>query len=125
MTREEKIEAYSMLLDGFTYQEIADRFQVSKQRIGQIFNMRESRYSKIIYPGIRSWMIENNVTVQELNRRMRPEKRTKGNNGLFEKLRGEREITPEEIERLLRVTGLTFEEAFGRKERGQKGDRND
>ena len=125
MTREEKIEAYSMLLDGFTYQEIADRFQVSKQRIGQIFSMSESRYSKIIYPGIRSWMIENNVTVQELNRRMRPEKRTKGNNGLFEKLRGEREITPEEIERLLRVTGLTFEEAFGRKERGQKGDRND
>ncbi len=36
MTREEKIEAFTMRLDGETYQEIADKFGVTRQYIHQI-----------------------------------------------------------------------------------------
>lgn len=36
MNREDKIEVFKMRLDGFTYQEIAEKFGVSKQYINQM-----------------------------------------------------------------------------------------
>lgn len=35
MTKEQKVEAYSMYLDGCTYQEIGDKFGISRQRVHQ------------------------------------------------------------------------------------------
>ena len=36
MTKEQKVEAYSMYLDGCTYQEIGDKFGISRQLVHQL-----------------------------------------------------------------------------------------
>lgn len=71
MTREEKIEAFTMRLDGETYQEIADKFGVTRQYIHQMLG--GDRRSKValndrgfIYPNLMKWMIENGVPIYEL-----------------------------------------------------------
>lgn len=38
MTKEQKVEAYSMYLDGCTYQEIGDKFGISRQRVHQLLS---------------------------------------------------------------------------------------
>ena len=37
MTREEKIDAFTMRLDGYTLQEIGDKYGLTKERIRQMF----------------------------------------------------------------------------------------
>lgn len=65
MTKEEKILAYSMRLDGAPLQKIADKFGVTREYIRQITNgacNRASvcdRVSDCVYPNIRKWMVEN------------------------------------------------------------------
>lgn len=38
MTKEQKVEMFSMRLDGATYEEIAEKFGISKQRVNQIIH---------------------------------------------------------------------------------------
>ena len=40
MTKEQKVEAYSMYLDGCTYQEIGDKFGISRQRVHQLLDFK-------------------------------------------------------------------------------------
>lgn len=59
MTKEDKLKAYEMRLNGATYREIADSFGVSYQYIQQILPMRRDIEIKGIYVGIKKWMKEN------------------------------------------------------------------
>ena len=38
MTKEQKVEAYSMYLDECTYQEIGEKFGISRQRVHQLLS---------------------------------------------------------------------------------------
>ena len=54
MTNDQKKEAFSMLVDGATYTEVAEKFGVSRQRVNQIFGsvFGESVWEKDKYAGI-------------------------------------------------------------------------
>ena len=66
MTKEEKIDAFTMRLNGYTLQEIGDKYGLTRERIRQMFASitTESRISRknYIYPNISDWMIDNNVS---------------------------------------------------------------
>ena len=70
MTREEKIDAFTMRLDGYTLQEIGDKYGLTRERIRQMFASitTESGISRknYIYPNISDWMIDNNVNQHDL-----------------------------------------------------------
>ena len=70
MNREDKIEVFKMRLDGFTYQEIAEKFGVSKQYINQmlqnvISERRNKAVNKIVYPNIANWLKDNDCSISE------------------------------------------------------------
>ena len=70
MTKEDKIKAYAMTLDGYTYQAIANEFGVTKQYISSLHGRKSYNsklYDEIIYPNITKWMEENKVTVRSLS----------------------------------------------------------
>lgn len=111
MTKEQKLEAYSMILDGYTLQEIGDKFGISKQRVSQLFPQTNQKVSSAaegcVYPNIARWMIENragfaaiargcNVTTPTIRYAL-----TSGGN-----------IRKGTIDAFLRFTGMTYEEAF-------------
>jgi len=109
MTKEQKVEAYAMLLDGCKYQEVANKFGVSRQYIQQIYPQMEKRFvhEDFIYPNIAKWFGENKMTVREFAGIVNTNPST-----VFSWFRGVHEPRKFFIDCILTVTGMTYEEAF-------------
>ena len=102
MTIDQKVEAYRMRLEGATLQSIADHFEVSLEWIRQIVPPIEGKTwslegmrNRCVYPGIAQWLYEN----RWMNGVHKPNKPT--------------------IDKILKVTGMTYEQAFGEEESSQ------
>ena len=91
---------------GMTYQQIGEVFGISKQAVHQLINsgdgVRLSTLAKIPYIGLRMWMLANRVTVKELNKRV----------GTATSITGGSNPRMDTINKILKVTGLTYEECF-------------
>lgn len=119
LTANDICEMFEMRVNGVKYEEIAERYQVSRQRVHQILSgIVEGKKGKrptkaCIYLGLREWMHSNDVSVFKLNCNS-----TKFANPslLYMRLWGETKFGIDEIKKVLAYTGLTFEEAFGRVE---------
>ena len=114
MTKQDKIDAFVMRLDGYTLQQIGDKFGVTKERIRQIVGNnvttenRIDRTEKIIYPNIKKWAIAHNKTPHQIYMDINCSKSTK-----WLTVHGSYGPSLESIKKILNYTGLTFEEAFG------------
>lgn len=97
---------------GMTYEEIGKVLGMSRQRVHQIASGKRrgvgdyfhpTAVEKIPYVGLRNWMLDNRVSISELNRRC-------GARALNSKY-GVKRLA---VAKLLEITGLTFEECFRR-----------
>ena len=116
MNRDDKIEVFKMRLDGFSYQEIAEKFGVSKQYINQmlqnvISERRNKAVNKIVYPNIANWLKDNDCSISEFAIRVGIRRSI-----LYNKLYGRNKFNSDEIKRILDVTGMKFEECLKMKE---------
>ena len=100
--------------NGMTYDEIGEVLGISRQRAHQIAagrrkgvgdHFHKGAVEKIPYIGLREWLLENRVTITELTRLC-------GVRAL--KLTGKHSLRKRTVERLLEITGLSFEECFRR-----------
>lgn len=108
---------------GMTYQQIADKYGVSKQYVGIVCGKANTKAFQVIkedgciYPNLRNWMNKNKVSRGELIRMMGA---TYAHQTFTMKLsgymRGESEPKKGYIDNLLRVTGMTYEELFYRED---------
>ena len=114
MTREEKIDAFTMRLDGYTLQEIGDKYGVSRERIRQMFAQvtTESGISRknYIYPNIADWMVENNVTQSLFRKELGCGQAT-----ISSYLTGRLSPSFEFINKVLEITKMPYEVAFSKK----------
>lgn len=118
MTIDQKVEAYRMRLDGHTLEEVADHFGVTKQRIQQIIPPvknschRKRAYKACVYPAISRWLYENRYSYTSFAKLIGVSfasvRRWFSDGGKMEK---------SSIDKILEVTGLTYEEAFRRSEK--------
>lgn len=112
MTREQLIEAFTMKIDGYSYQFIADKFGCTKQNIQDVF-MRyiKNNNFKCAYPAIKKWMIENNVSLSEMYVLLG---HNASNNTQYvrKKLSGKQNFNGEEIDKLIYITGIPYEQLF-------------
>ena len=117
LTREDKIKAYAMLLDGYSHTAIGQEFGVTKEAIRQIFgNIRAHKHGpshktreSIVYPALRNWLVLNELSVHDFARKLNLSPEV-----LMRRLRGKEEFKQGAIEAILKETGLTYEEAFRR-----------
>lgn len=107
-----RYEDYRALREqGMTYQEIADRYHVSRQAVyGSLTRQRaergRGRYpNKVVYPAIRNWLADQQTTIKELEEKIQ--------HPLYGGLHGGT-LTKDTIDALLVETGLSYEEAFRR-----------
>ena len=116
-----RTEQYIILRDqGLTYREIAARLGVSYQAVAQVCakhgfaQFRKIQPDGCVYPGLRNWMNEHFVSRQELYRRMYDGRPCIGKapHIIADRLRGKSTWRMDEIDRLLDVTNLTYEELF-------------
>ena len=113
MTREEKIDAFTMRIDGYTLEEIGEKYGVTRERIRQMFEqvVTESGISRknYIYPNIADWMIENGITQAKLCKKLGCSQNT-----VSHYLTGKNSPTFAFINLMLELTKMPYEVAFSK-----------
>ena len=117
MTREEKIDAFTMRLDGYTLQEIGDKYGLTRERIRQMFasittksGISRKSYKNYIYPNISDWMIDNNVKQSDLSKKLGCAQVT-----ISSYLTGKNPPSFAFINLMLELTKMQYEVAFSKK----------
>lgn len=120
MTKDEKILAFTMWLDGYSLAKIGEEFGVSRQAIYQMFKDPLEGGKRwhgcnnshmVIYPNIRQWMDERDMPLSEFCRQ--------ASNGiclrsrtLRDYLTGTRNLRMPAINAVTKFTGMTVDTAF-------------
>lgn len=112
MTREEEMDIFSMRLDGYTYDQIGKKYGVTRERVRQILNVKGVRAAyknspKWIFPNIRPWMRKNHMSGKEMACMLGT-----CSNSFSSYMTGKRDIPKHVIDKLLQITGMTYEECF-------------
>lgn len=117
MTNEQKLKGLQMLIDGASYSDVARDFGVSRERIRQMYSnligssKKKAVYRKerAVYPALENWMIEHDCSVSELAEKLGIHFST-----VSEFLNGKRYFKIKTLTKLLKVTGLTYEDLYMR-----------
>lgn len=105
-----KLEVYKRLREkGMTYDEIGEVFGITKQAVHDTLShqrdgFREKTILKIKYVGLRNWMLENRITITELEHRC--------GRRITSLTHDHYDLSKKNIDAILSVTGLTYEECF-------------
>lgn len=120
MPSQRNTEILEMHRNGYTYQQIADKYGITRQRAysvvyNRMMKMKGENFAesvnKVIYPAIRKWMFENRITISGLHRIINPEVISDVDIRKFLTEKNRR-ISIKTLHKILETTGLTFEEAF-------------
>jgi transcriptional regulator with XRE-family HTH domain len=105
---------------GYNRTQIAEKVGVTRQRVYQILGTAEKGFFKpfteqgCIYPNWRKWMNDHKVSVPELTQKMGMDA-CSNNYGLIKRwMRGDNFPLKFNIDKLIEVTGLSYEELFSR-----------
>jgi len=115
-TRAEKL---ALREQGMTYRQIADQFGISYQAVAHSlasYNPKRFQYiteTGCVYPNLRKWMNDNKVGQSEFARRCQFSNSPGNKNRMRGYLIGLADPPKRTIDKILAVTGMTYEEAFG------------
>lgn len=124
------IKPYTEIIDEINGQDILKKIEkcgVSKQNVAQACAQYSPKFfkvwtpSKCVYPNVRKWLNDNKMTTAEMVRRMGCKNHTNTNHSLREILKGNSYPNKLKIDKLLAITGLTYEKFF--ETDGQVGDK--
>lgn len=115
MERKEQMER--LRDQGLKYREIAEMFGVSKQYVAKVCGKQNTAHFKpiggeCVYPNLRKWLNENQVTRAEFLRRMGFIVHASNYTRLCKIISGEWPPRKDYIDKMLEVTGLTYETLF-------------
>lgn len=115
MTKEQKLDAFSMRLNGATLQEIGDKYGVTRGYIHQMFAYVCTKSGiprkTYVFPNITDWMEANNVTQTDLAKLLGV-----GQTAVSAYLTGRNDPPMRFISLIIDKTGMPFETAFKRRE---------
>lgn len=115
LTREQKIQICVMRTDGYTMQEIADKFGMTKENVRLVINGLLDRNTvqcnASMYPAIRSALIRKGLSIQDVAESSKICVST-----LYRAVSPSGNPHKKTIDAILAATGLTYEEAFREEE---------
>jgi transcriptional regulator with XRE-family HTH domain len=110
--------------NGLTYEEIGKKYGVSRQRVAQCCGkFQPTRFTFVTEKGcsfvnLRKWLNSQKMTTAELLKRLGLEAHKYNYQRLYCTLSGRRELKKSEIDKLIALTGLTYEQLFAEDEKG-------
>lgn len=109
---------------GLKYREIAEKYGVSKQAVAQFCGKYQpARFipygeKGCRYVNLRNWLNKEKLTQAELIRRLGYEVLKPTRERIWNILSGKLELRKSEIDKLIALTGLTYEQLFAEDEKG-------
>lgn len=102
---------------GYKYREIAEKLGVSMSAVHESIGHTGTRFYAIdekncIFPGLRDWMNKTRTSKTALTIKMYGYFASPYYARIRDKLNGKNELKKYEIDQLLRLTGMTYEELF-------------
>ncbi len=111
MTKEQKLDMFSMHLDGITYEEIGKKYDISKQAVYQIIHpverARKIQAEQWAYPNVAAWAKERGLSAASISRMTGLSQVT-----VLRLLKGTTKRTLQVVNKMLDLTGMTYEEFF-------------
>lgn len=125
--KERLMDMVKMRLDGYTLNEIAEKYNVSKQCVQQHLSALAGNQKprprgideKIIYPNLAKWIAQERIARYELSHMLDLSINNMVTTTINKRLYGEVDFTMTEIKKLLEITGQTFEYLFEEKSNEQ------
>ena len=120
-----KRKQMQMLRDqGLRYKDIAEKFGCSKQYVAQVCGKHDPAHflpigDECIYPNLRKWMNENKVSRKEFLRRMGLTPHSTNYERFNSYITGNCHARKPYIDKMLEVTGFTYEELFYTEQEGE------
>lgn len=112
----------ALWLNGWTLEAIGKQYGISRQAVHCILHQKgRKNAAKCIYTGLRKWLFAN-CTCRELHDGAGL---TCSMTTFYDKLRGEKQFRVDEIRKITRHTGRSFEELFGEEDRHDATDTQD
>jgi hypothetical protein len=112
----DKVLVKALVGKGLTYQAVGEVLGISRQRVHQILNASVSYTStlgkKVIYPNLLEWSIKNKCNRAEFLRKMGYPESNRNKACLYRVLTGRQAPKKDYIDKMLQVTGLTYEVMF-------------
>lgn len=128
MTKEHIIDMFSMRYDGYSLEQIGEKYNVSKQFVEQCIDIRywkeRKMSSKVVYPNIRDWMYHNDCSVRNLGVLMSFSSKTNTSESVRILLYGRREMRTSDIKKIREITGLSLEQIIERDDHPEKENNN-
>lgn len=119
MSRHPKADLYRAEREkGLTYAEIARKYGISQQAVCQACGKFSQGHFKpyteeeVVYPNLRRWLNENRMTRSEFIRRLDRVIGGHAHDALSRWFRGVNDPQKKTIDKMLEITGLTYEELF-------------
>lgn len=113
-----KRQMETLFENGMTYEEIGKNFGISRQRVFQIiggktkYQVKPFTTETCIYSGLRKWLNEHKIGTTELTRKIYRNYSSSNRESVKKMLNGKLKITKTHIDKILEITGLTYEKAF-------------
>ena len=113
--RDERIRAQYM--QGVRTDVLAKEYGLSRQRISQLVmgedrDFKQTAVGRVVYTGLRRWMMENRCSFKRLAVRLGYAHSGSTNRMVANKARGRQDFCKTEIDKILAMTGMPYEEVF-------------
>ena len=113
LSNSDRLEVARMRKIGMSYQEIADKFGVSRQYInfllqdGERVGRKPKNTHQIKYIGLKRYLETNRISIGKFSKMCGIDYTT-----MWRNLIGKTDMLKRNIDKILKVTGMTYEEAF-------------
>ena len=114
-------EILELRRSGISLNEIGLKYNISRERVRQICGNRSycgvlsAKLHKIPYLGLRHWLEENKYSMSEVCEKMGYSTHDSSRNFMSQLFCGKRQLTKNNIDKLLKITNMTYEELFKEK----------
>ena len=110
-----RAERLALREKGYSLQDIADMEGITRQAVHQSLCgvFRPKSLERVVYPALRKWMLDNELTIAGLNRRLELSTTGATHTKTMSFLEGKR-FDKFLVDGVLRESGMTYEEAFKR-----------
>lgn len=112
ISKQQKIDMYTMRLNGYSFADIAVKYHTTRQNVHEILHNSikgDRHYSRIRYPAIRQWILDNEASIKKLHELIQERGYDRGYAPFYQRL-GAGTLSDDELSLISKVTSMSLDD---------------